>query len=153
LQQWGSYQELRYVFNAYLANSGYVVMDLDYRGSSGYGRNWRTCVYLHMGGPDLQDVLGAVDYLRARGGVDLSQGLGVWGVSYGGFMTNMALFLSRHLSPAAPGPPSTTGRTTIPATPSSGSRRPPPTPKPTAAAPPSPSPATCATTCKSSMAW
>ena len=93
LEQWGSYQELRYVFNAYLANSGYLVMDLDYRGSSGYGRNWRTGVYLHMGGPDLQDVLGAVDYLRARGGVDMSR-LGIWGVSYGGFMTNMALFLA-----------------------------------------------------------
>ena len=93
LQQWGSYQELRYVFNAYLANSGYVVMDLDYRGSSGYGRNWRTGVYLHMGGPDLQDVLGAVDHLKSRGGVDMKR-LGIWGVSYGGFMTNMALFLS-----------------------------------------------------------
>jgi dipeptidyl aminopeptidase/acylaminoacyl peptidase len=93
LQQWGSYLELRYVFNAYLANSGYVVMDLDYRGSSGYGRDWRTGVYLHMGGPDLQDVLGAVDYLKARGGVDMNR-LGIWGVSYGGFMTNMALFLS-----------------------------------------------------------
>ena len=93
LQQWGSYQELRYVFNAYLANSGYVVMDLDYRGSSGYGRDWRTGVYLHMGGPDLDDVLGAVDYLKKRGSVDM-QKLGIWGVSYGGFMTNMALFLS-----------------------------------------------------------
>ena len=93
LQQWGSYQELRYVFNAYLANSGYVVMDLDYRGSSGYGRDWRTGVYLHMGGPDLDDVLGAVDYLKKRGSVDM-QRLGIWGVSYGGFMTNMALFLS-----------------------------------------------------------
>lgn len=93
LQQWGSYQELRYVFNAYLANSGYVVMDLDYRGSSGYGRDWRTGVYLHMGGPDLQDVLGAVDYLKTRGSVDMNR-LGIWGVSYGGFLTNMALFLS-----------------------------------------------------------
>ena len=93
LQPWGSYQELRYVCNAYLANSGYVVMDLDYRGSSGYGRDWRTGVYLHMGGPDLDDVLGAVDYLKKRGSVDMGR-LGIWGVSYGGFMTNMALFLS-----------------------------------------------------------
>src|ERR1019366_8620109 len=61
LKQWGAYQELRYVFNCSLVNKGYVVLDLDYRGSSGYGRDWRTGVYLHMGGPDLDDVLGGVD--------------------------------------------------------------------------------------------
>jgi dipeptidyl aminopeptidase/acylaminoacyl peptidase len=69
------------------------VLDLDYRGSSGYGREWRTDVYLHMGGPDLDDVLGGVDYLRSLGNIDMRR-LGIWGVSYGGFMTNMAMFLS-----------------------------------------------------------
>jgi len=93
LKQWGSYQDLRYVFNCYLANKGYVVLDLDYRGSSGYGRAWRTDVYLHMGGPDLDDVLGGVDYLRSLGNIDMRR-IGIWGVSYGGFMTNMAMFLT-----------------------------------------------------------
>ncbi|HWB98672.1 MAG TPA: S9 family peptidase [Bryobacteraceae bacterium] len=93
LKQWGSYQEQRYAFNCYLANQGYVVMDLDYRGSSGYGRDWRTGVYLHMGGKDLDDVLGAVDYLRGLGNIDMAK-VGIWGSSYGGFMTNMAMFLS-----------------------------------------------------------
>ncbi len=93
LDQWGSYQELRYVFNSYLANRGYVIMDLDYRGSTGYGRKWRSDVYLHMGGPDLEDVLGAVDYLKRRGNIDTER-LGIWGVSYGGFMTDMAMFLA-----------------------------------------------------------
>jgi dipeptidyl aminopeptidase/acylaminoacyl peptidase len=93
LKQWGAYHELRYAFNCYLANKGYVVMDMDYRGSSGYGRDWRTGVYLHMGGPDLEDVLGAVEYLRGLGNIDM-QRLGIWGSSYGGFMTNMAMFLS-----------------------------------------------------------
>ncbi len=93
LKQWGSYQDLRYVFNCYLANKGYVVLDLDYRGSSGYGREWRTDVYLRMGGPDLEDVLGGVDYLRSLGNIDMRR-IGIWGVSYGGFMTNMAMFLS-----------------------------------------------------------
>ena len=93
LQQWGSYNELRYVYNTYLANKGYVVLDVDYRGSTGYGRDWRTDVYLHMGGKDLDDVLGAVDYLRSLGNVDTER-LGIWGVSYGGFLTNMAMFLS-----------------------------------------------------------
>ena len=91
LEQWGSYNELRYVYNAYLASRGYLVMDLDYRGSSGYGRDWRAGVYLHMGGKDLDDVLGAVDYLAGLGNVDMKR-LGLWGVSYGGFMTNMAMF-------------------------------------------------------------
>jgi len=93
LKQWGSYHELRYVFNTYLANHGYVVMDLDYRGSTGYGRDWRSEVYLHMGGKDLDDVLGAVDYLEGLENIDMGR-LGIWGVSYGGFMTNMAMFLS-----------------------------------------------------------
>jgi dipeptidyl aminopeptidase/acylaminoacyl peptidase len=93
LKQWGAYHDLRYVFNCYLANKGYVVLDMDYRGSSGYGRDWRTGVYLHMGGRDLEDVLGAVEYLRGRGDIDM-QRVGIWGSSYGGFMTNMAMFLS-----------------------------------------------------------
>ncbi|MFN7922150.1 MAG: S9 family peptidase [Bryobacteraceae bacterium] len=93
LEQWGSYNVLRYVYNAYLANQGYVIMDLDYRGSTGYGRAWRAGVYLHMGGPDLEDVLGAVDYMGSLGNIDMDR-LGIWGVSYGGFMTNMAMFLS-----------------------------------------------------------
>ena len=93
LKQWGSYQELRYVFNCSLVNKGYVVLDLDYRGSSGYGRDWRTGVYLHMGGPDLDDVLGGVDYLRGLGNIDMRR-IGIWGSSYGGFMTAMAMFLS-----------------------------------------------------------
>src|ERR1035438_10209488 len=93
LKQWGAYQELRYVFNCSLVNKGYVVLDLDYRGSSGYGRDWRTGVFLHMGGPDLDDVLGGVDYLRGLGNIDMKR-MGMWGSSYGGFMTAMAMFLS-----------------------------------------------------------
>lgn len=93
LKQWGAYHELRYVFNCHMANKGYIVLDLDYRGSSGYGRDWRTGVYLHMGGPDLDDVLGGVDYLRGLGNIDMRR-IGIWGSSYGGFMTAMAMFLS-----------------------------------------------------------
>jgi dipeptidyl aminopeptidase/acylaminoacyl peptidase len=93
LKQWGAYQEERFVFNSYLANRGYVVFDLDYRGSSGYGREWRSGVYLHMGGPDLDDLLGLVDYAGKLGSIDMRR-VGVWGSSYGGFMTGMAMFLS-----------------------------------------------------------
>jgi dipeptidyl aminopeptidase/acylaminoacyl peptidase len=91
LEQWGSYQELRFVFNNYMARRGYVVIEMDYRGSTSYGRDWRSGVYLDMAGPDLEDVLGAVDYLKSLKNVDTSR-LGIWGVSYGGFMTAAALF-------------------------------------------------------------
>jgi dipeptidyl aminopeptidase/acylaminoacyl peptidase len=93
LKQWGAYQEERFVFNSYLANRGYVVLDLDYRGSTGYGRDWRSGVLLHMGGRDLDDVLGLVDYAARPGTIDTKR-IGIWGSSYGGFMTGMAMFLA-----------------------------------------------------------
>jgi dipeptidyl aminopeptidase/acylaminoacyl peptidase len=93
LKQWGSYQDFRFAYNTFLANKGYVILEMDYRGSTGYGRDWRSGVYLHMGGPDLDDVLGGVDYLKSLGSVDVNR-VGIWGVSYGGFMTDMALFMS-----------------------------------------------------------
>jgi dipeptidyl aminopeptidase/acylaminoacyl peptidase len=91
LKQWGSYQELRFVFNNYLAQQGYVVLEMDYRGSTNYGRDWRSGVYLNMGGPDLEDVLGGVEYLRGLKNIDMTR-VGIWGWSYGGFMTAMAMF-------------------------------------------------------------
>jgi dipeptidyl aminopeptidase/acylaminoacyl peptidase len=93
LEQWGSYQELRFVFNNYLANQGFVILEMDYRGSTNYGRDWRSGVYLNMGGPDLEDVLGGVEYLRGLKNIDMNR-VGIWGWSYGGFMTAMAMFKS-----------------------------------------------------------
>ena len=93
LKQWGSYQDYRFAYNTFLASKGYLVLEMDYRGSTGYGRDWRSGVYLHMGGPDLDDVLGGVDYLKSLGNIDMDK-LGIWGVSYGGFLTDMAMFLS-----------------------------------------------------------
>lgn len=91
LNRWGGYSTERFQFNQFLAQRGYLVLDLDYRGSSGYGREWRTDVYLHLGGKDLQDELAGVDYLKTIPYLDADR-LGIWGVSYGGFMTLMALF-------------------------------------------------------------
>jgi dipeptidyl aminopeptidase/acylaminoacyl peptidase len=91
LKQWGSYMDYRYAYNTFLANHGYVIFEMDYRGSTGYGRDWRAGVYLNMGGPDLDDVLGGVDYLRSLKNIDMDR-VGIWGVSYGGFMTDMAMF-------------------------------------------------------------
>ncbi len=91
LEQWGSYQEFRFVFNNYLASQGYVILEMDYRGSTNYGRDWRSGVYLNMGGPDLEDVLGGVEYLRGLKNIDMNR-IGIWGWSYGGFMTAQAMF-------------------------------------------------------------
>lgn len=93
LDRWGGYLTARFQFNQFLTQQGYAVIDVDYRGSSGYGRDWRTDVYLHLGGKDLEDQLAAMDYLDTLGWVDTGRA-GIWGVSYGGFMTLMALFQS-----------------------------------------------------------
>src|SRR5204862_7938218 len=51
---WSSYAH-EYMFHHLLMTKGYMVLDLDYRGSKGYGRDWRTAIYRHMGGKDLTD--------------------------------------------------------------------------------------------------
>src|SRR5690606_24821904 len=73
-----------------LTDLGYTVLDIDYRGSAGYGRDWRTGIYRHMGGKDLSDQVDGVKYLVANHGVD-SERVGIYGGSYGGFLTLMAL--------------------------------------------------------------
>ncbi|HEY1952599.1 MAG TPA: prolyl oligopeptidase family serine peptidase [Gemmatimonadaceae bacterium] len=87
---WSEYPR-EYMFNQFLASKGYTVLDLDYRGSDGYGRDWRTAIYRHMGGRDLQDQVDASNYLVKTIGVDPKH-IGIYGGSYGGFITLMALF-------------------------------------------------------------
>jgi len=87
---WSSYFR-EYMFNNLLADKGYYVLDIDYRGSAGYGRNWRTGIYRYMGGKDLDDNVDGVKYLVKTYGVD-SKRVGLYGGSYGGFITLMALF-------------------------------------------------------------
>lgn len=87
---WSSYFR-EYMFNNMLADNGYYVMDIDYRGSAGYGRDWRTGIYRYMGGKDLSDHVDAVNYLVKTYGVN-RQHIGLYGGSYGGFITLMAMF-------------------------------------------------------------
>ena len=87
---WSSYYR-EYMFNNMLADEGYYVMDIDYRGSAGYGRDWRTGIYRHMGGKDLDDHVDAVNYLVKTYGVN-PQHIGLYGGSYGGFISLMAMF-------------------------------------------------------------
>lgn len=87
---WSSYFR-EYMFHNLLTDMGYTVLDIDYRGSAGYGRDWRTGIYRHMGGKDLSDQVDGVRYLVANHGIDKDR-VGIYGGSYGGFMTLMALF-------------------------------------------------------------
>jgi dipeptidyl aminopeptidase/acylaminoacyl peptidase len=79
------------MFHPLLVEAGYVVLDMDFRASAGYGRDWRTAIYRQMGHPELDDLLDGIDWLAANHQVD-SDRIGVYGGSYGGFMTLMALF-------------------------------------------------------------
>ena len=81
---------LNALFHSRLADLGYPVIDVDYRGSAGYGRDFRTDVQYHLGGRDLADIHLVVDHLAARGLVDPER-VGVYGGSYGGFLALMAL--------------------------------------------------------------
>ncbi len=87
---WSSYSH-EYMFHHILMERGYVVIDVDYRGSAGYGRDWRTGIYRHMGGKDLDDQVDAARWLVAQHGVEAKR-IGIYGGSYGGFITLMAMF-------------------------------------------------------------
>jgi len=79
------------MFHNMLVQQGYIVLDLDFRASSGYGRDWRTAIYRQMGHPELEDYLDGIDWLVDNHQADRDR-VGIYGGSYGGFMTFMALF-------------------------------------------------------------
>lgn len=87
---WTEYPR-EYMFHHFLAERGYTVLDVDYRGSAGYGRDFRTGIYKHMGGKDLSDVTDSVRWLVKNQNIDPKR-VGIYGGSYGGFLTLMALF-------------------------------------------------------------
>lgn len=87
---WSSYFR-EYMFHNLLADKGYTVLDMDYRASAGYGRDWRTGIYQFMGGKDLTDNVDGAAWLVKEHGIDPKR-IGVYGGSYGGFITLMGLF-------------------------------------------------------------
>jgi dipeptidyl aminopeptidase/acylaminoacyl peptidase len=87
---WSSYSR-EYMFHNFLVEKGYTVLDIDYRGSAGYGRDWRTAIYRYMGGKDLDDQVDGAKYLVEQLQVNPEK-IGIYGGSYGGFMTLMAMF-------------------------------------------------------------
>ncbi|HEU4929783.1 MAG TPA: prolyl oligopeptidase family serine peptidase, partial [Candidatus Krumholzibacteria bacterium] len=84
-----SYYYREFMFHHFLAAHGYTVLNVDYRGSAGYGRDVRTAIYKHMGGRDLDDIIDGARYLMSDQSVSK---VGVYGGSYGGFLTLMAMF-------------------------------------------------------------
>ena len=89
-EQWPYYFREQ-MFHNLLLQKGYVVLDMDYRASEGYGRDWRTAIYRQMGHPELDDLLDGKQWLVDNYNVDPKR-IGIYGGSYGGFMTLMALF-------------------------------------------------------------
>lgn len=78
------------MFHNLLVQKGYVVLDMDYRASKGYGAKWRSAIYRQMGHPELEDYLDGVNWMVANQQGDANN-VGIYGGSYGGFMTFMAL--------------------------------------------------------------
>ncbi len=87
---WSSYFR-EYMFHNLLVDKGYTVIDMDYRASAGYGRDWRTGIYQFMGGKDLTDHVDGAAWLVKEHGIDPKR-IGIYGGSYGGFITLMGMF-------------------------------------------------------------
>lgn len=96
---WSNYYR-EYMFHNLLVDNGFTVLDIDYRASEGYGRAYRTAIYRHMGGRDLQDHLDGKDYLVNNFGID-SNRIGIYGGSYGGFISLMAMLTTPTEFPCA----------------------------------------------------
>ena len=91
VHKWWSQYFREYMFHNMLVDNGYTVLDIDYRASAGYGRDWRTGIYRFMGGKDLSDHVDGTKYLIENQGIS-SKKIGIYGGSYGGFITLMAMF-------------------------------------------------------------
>ncbi|AUD79502.1 S9 family peptidase [Kangiella profundi] len=89
-QGWSLYFR-EFMFHSFLTQQGYVVLDIDYRGSANYGRDWRTAIYRRMGTPEVVDLQDGANWMASNVNVDRRK-VGIYGGSYGGFLTFMGLF-------------------------------------------------------------
>lgn len=80
-----------FMTNTFLTDQGFIVLDVDYRGSMGYGRDFRTKTYGNMGYWEVSDYISGVNYLSSQGMIDKKK-VGIYGGSYGGFITLMSMF-------------------------------------------------------------
>jgi len=91
------YYSNAYAMNQYLASKGYVVLSVNYRSGIGYGLDFRQALHFGPGGAsEFNDVIGAGLYLRGRADVEANH-IGVWGGSYGGYLTALALARASNL--------------------------------------------------------
>jgi dipeptidyl aminopeptidase/acylaminoacyl peptidase len=85
------YYRNAYAMNQWLASQGYIVLSVNYRSGIGYGLEFREALnYGATGGAEFNDVMGAGLYLKGRPDVDPAR-IGLWGGSYGGYLTAMGL--------------------------------------------------------------
>src|SRR5215475_8940354 len=85
------YYHNSYGFNQYLASKGYAVLSVNYRLGIGYGRAFRQAKNAgRRGASEYQDIVAAAQYLRSRSDIDQSR-IGLWGGSYGGYLTALGL--------------------------------------------------------------
>jgi dipeptidyl aminopeptidase/acylaminoacyl peptidase len=77
-------------FVQFAVNQGYMVLAPNYRGSTGYGKEFEQANLFDMGGGDLQDVLAGVDWIKQTGHLDPKK-IAVMGASYGGYLTMMSV--------------------------------------------------------------
>jgi dipeptidyl aminopeptidase/acylaminoacyl peptidase len=86
-----SYYHNTYAMNQYLASRGYIVLSVNYRSGTGYGLNFREALnYGATGASEFLDVMGAGLYMKSRPDVD-GERIGIYGGSYGGYLTAHAL--------------------------------------------------------------
>ena len=91
------YYHNAYALNQYLASQGYIVLSVNYRSGIGYGMEFREALnYGARGASEFNDVMGAGLYLKSREDVD-GERIGLWGGSYGGYLTAMGLAKASHL--------------------------------------------------------
>ncbi len=88
--EWSNYAR-EHMFHTILNNKGFIVLAPDFRASEGYGRDWRTAIYRQMGYSELEDFKDTIDWAVANHNGDIER-VGIYGGSYGGFMTLMAMF-------------------------------------------------------------
>jgi dipeptidyl aminopeptidase/acylaminoacyl peptidase len=91
------YYSNAYAMNQYLSSRGFIVLSVNYRCGIGYGIDFRQCIHSGAdGGEEYNDVLAAAKYLRSRPDVDPTR-IGIWGGSYGGYLTALALARNSNL--------------------------------------------------------